>query len=58
MEVLTHHIVMDTMLGVSALSPPHPVLLLLPCMHQALDPTNPEFIERDDYAISAANMDE
>jgi ferredoxin len=25
---------------------------------QALDPSNPESIERDDYALSIANMDE
>lgn len=38
-------------------------LVLLPLtasafMLQALDPTNPESIERDDFAISIANMDE
>lgn len=25
---------------------------------QALDPSNPDTIERDDYALSVANMDE
>ena len=45
----------------SAIAPPKPRVLTWRCRaaaEQAVDPSHPGYIERDDFALEIANMDE